>query len=179
MPWWWKTGPQIRIRGDASLPSSSKLEFSGSRTGSGGPSSFGDEECFIKQLTSFICWGSWLCRRTQRCFNVYSLRRNPDPAPSLRCSFSTAPPRSLSPFPSLTSTCFSMGLFLCSHSVPLAYMLFLMLVPYCLDTHSFVGSFFFFFFVFLPFLGLLLWHMEVPRLGVESELYKLFVYFGD
>ena len=28
---------------------------------------------------------------------------------------------------------------------------------------------FFFFFVFLPFLGLLLQHMEVPRLGVESE----------
>ena len=25
---------------------------------------------------------------------------------------------------------------------------------------------FFFFFVFLPFLGLLSWHMEVPRLGV-------------
>ena len=23
---------------------------------------------------------------------------------------------------------------------------------------------------FLPFLGLLLWHMEVPRLGVKSEL---------
>ena len=29
---------------------------------------------------------------------------------------------------------------------------------------------FFFFFVFLPFLGLLLRHMEVPRLGVQSEL---------
>ena len=28
----------------------------------------------------------------------------------------------------------------------------------------------FFFFVFLPFLGPLPWHMEVPRLGVESEL---------
>ena len=27
-----------------------------------------------------------------------------------------------------------------------------------------------FVFVFLPFLGLLLWHMEVPRLGVQSEL---------
>ena len=27
-----------------------------------------------------------------------------------------------------------------------------------------------FIFVFLPFLGLLPWHMEVPRLGVESEL---------
>ena len=25
-------------------------------------------------------------------------------------------------------------------------------------------------FFFLPFLGLLPWHMEVPRLGVESEL---------
>ena len=30
-----------------------------------------------------------------------------------------------------------------------------------------INSFFFFFFVFL---GPLLWHMEVPRLGVESEL---------
>ena len=30
--------------------------------------------------------------------------------------------------------------------------------------------FFFFFFVFLPFLGPLPQHMEVPRLGVESEL---------
>ena len=29
---------------------------------------------------------------------------------------------------------------------------------------------FLFFFVFLPFLGLLLRHMEVPRLGIESEL---------
>jgi len=29
---------------------------------------------------------------------------------------------------------------------------------------------FFFFFVFLPFLGLLPWHMEIPRLGVQSEL---------
>ena len=27
----------------------------------------------------------------------------------------------------------------------------------------------FFFFFFLHFLGLLPWHMEVPRLGVESE----------
>ena len=27
-----------------------------------------------------------------------------------------------------------------------------------------------FFFVFLPFLGPLPWHMEVPRLGVQSEL---------
>ena len=28
----------------------------------------------------------------------------------------------------------------------------------------------FLFFVFLPFLGLHSWHMEVPRLGVEMEL---------
>ena len=28
----------------------------------------------------------------------------------------------------------------------------------------------FFFFFFLVFLGLLLWHIEVPRLGVQSEL---------
>ena len=31
-------------------------------------------------------------------------------------------------------------------------------------------SLFFFFFVFLPFLGLYLQHMEVPRLGVQLEL---------
>ena len=30
--------------------------------------------------------------------------------------------------------------------------------------------FIFFFFVFLPFLGLLMGHMEVPRLGVKLEL---------
>ena len=29
---------------------------------------------------------------------------------------------------------------------------------------------FFFFFDFFPFVGPLLWHMEVSRLGVESEL---------
>ena len=33
-----------------------------------------------------------------------------------------------------------------------------------------LGFFCFLFFVFLPFLGPLLGHMEVPRLGVESEL---------
>ena len=37
--------------------------------------------------------------------------------------------------------------------------------------HFFLSFFFFFFFlVFLPFLGPPLQHMEVPRLGVESEL---------
>ena len=35
---------------------------------------------------------------------------------------------------------------------------------------SFVLSFFFFFFFFFFSLGLYLWHVEVPRLGVESEL---------
>ena len=33
-----------------------------------------------------------------------------------------------------------------------------------------ISSQFNFFFVFLPFLGPLLRHMEVPRLGVEMEL---------
>ena len=41
-----------------------------------------------------------------------------------------------------------------------------------LQTDSFFLSFFFFL-VFLPFLGLFPWHMEVPRLGVESELQLL------
>ena len=38
-----------------------------------------------------------------------------------------------------------------------------------LGSHSDTGKFFFFFFFlffFFPFLGLLLWDMEVPRLGV-------------
>ena len=35
---------------------------------------------------------------------------------------------------------------------------------------SYPQLFFFFFLVFLPFLGQLPWHMEVPRLGVELEL---------
>ena len=35
---------------------------------------------------------------------------------------------------------------------------------------SFLVSLSFFFFVFLPFLGPLQRHMEVPRLGVKSEL---------
>ena len=34
----------------------------------------------------------------------------------------------------------------------------------------FLSFFFFFSFVFLPFLGLLPWHVEVPRLGVNLEL---------
>ena len=37
---------------------------------------------------------------------------------------------------------------------------------------AYTSSFFFFFvfFAFLPFLGPLAWLLEVPRLGVESEL---------
>ena len=35
-------------QGEASLPSSSKLVFSGPRTGSGSPPSFWNKECFIK-----------------------------------------------------------------------------------------------------------------------------------
>ena len=38
------------------------------------------------------------------------------------------------------------------------------------STYSCIYTFFFFF-VFLPILGQLLRHMEVPRLGVESELW--------
>ena len=36
--------------------------------------------------------------------------------------------------------------------------------------YLFIFCFLFCFFVFLLFLGPLLWHMEVPRLGVQSEL---------
>ena len=45
-----------------------------------------------------------------------------------------------------------------------------------LSFHSFFNRFYLFIylfiylFVFLPFLGLLPWHMEIPRLGVELEL---------
>ena len=38
------------------------------------------------------------------------------------------------------------------------------------NTNSFFHSFFFFFWSFLSFLGPHSWHMDVPRLGVESEL---------
>ena len=37
-------------------------------------------------------------------------------------------------------------------------------------SHSQSHQPFFFVVVFLPFLGPLPWHMEVPRLGVQSEL---------
>ena len=37
----------------------------------------------------------------------------------------------------------------------------------------YVGFFFVFLFLSLVFLGWHLWHMEVPRLGVESELQLL------
>jgi len=40
----------------------------------------------------------------------------------------------------------------------------------CLKMCKEVIFFFFFFLVFLPFLGPLPWHREVPRLGVELEL---------
>ena len=38
-----------------------------------------------------------------------------------------------------------------------------------------IGFLFFYYFIFIlfVFLGLYLWHMEVPRLGVESELQPL------
>ena len=39
-----------------------------------------------------------------------------------------------------------------------------------LDYSSFLKIFILFIFVSFVFLGLHLWHMEVPRLGVESEL---------
>ena len=39
-----------------------------------------------------------------------------------------------------------------------------------LVSHSFLLFYFYLFFVFLSFLGLLPQHMEIPRLGVESEL---------
>ena len=44
--------------------------------------------------------------------------------------------------------------------------------PLCLSQENsfFFFFFFFFFFVFLPLLGPLPRHMEVPRLGVQSEL---------
>ena len=45
------------------------------------------------------------------------------------------------------------------------------------NSSSFVFFFFFFFFLFfLVFLGLFLWHREVPRLGVKSDLQLLLAY---
>ena len=40
---------------------------------------------------------------------------------------------------------------------------------FCFSFFLFLSFFFFSFFVFLHFLGPVPWHMEVPRLGVESE----------
>ena len=71
--WEQKIGAQTRIRVEAGLQSSSSLVFSGLWTGSGGPPSFWNEECFI---TSLVCWGFQLCRRTQRRCYIYSFRRN-------------------------------------------------------------------------------------------------------
>ena len=47
--------------------------------------------------------------------------------------------------------------------------------PLCHSRNSFLFffSFFLFFFFFFVFLGLHSWHMEVPRLGVQSELWPL------
>ena len=49
-----------------------------------------------------------------------------------------------------------------------------MFTPKMLEAGNPLGNIIFlkfiFIFLFLPFLGLLLWHMEVPRLGVELEL---------
>ena len=54
------------------------------------------------------------------------------------------------------------------------FLLFLSLFLFCFILLPFhLTLFTFFFFVFLPFLGLLLQHMEVHRLGVESELQSL------
>ena len=89
--WEWETGPQIRIKRDASLYSSSKLVLGGPRTRSGGPT-FWNDECFIKQLTSCISQGLYFCRRTQRECCMYSLRRNQDPVPRPHYCFLTAPP---------------------------------------------------------------------------------------
>ena len=44
------------------------------------------------------------------------------------------------------------------------------MVLFCDLLFHFAGFVCLFVFVFLPFLGLLLWHMEVPRLGVQLEL---------
>ena len=45
----------------------------------------------------------WFCRRTQRYYYIYFLRKNQDPAPRLHCFFLTAPPLFLHSFPSLFS----------------------------------------------------------------------------
>ena len=51
----------------------------------------------------------------------------------------------------------------------IAPMLLLIIIIHIMIYASFF-NFKFFFFVFLPFIGLLPWRMEVSRLGVESEL---------
>ena len=49
--------------------------------------------------------------------------------------------------------------------------IFIILVPLTITSQLFY--LFIYLFIYLPFLGLLPWHMEVPRLGVELELQPL------
>ena len=57
-----------------------------------------NEECFIKRLTSSICWGFSFCWRARRYCYVYPLRWNQDPAPRLHYCFLTPQcPASVSP----------------------------------------------------------------------------------
>ena len=48
------------------------------------------------------------CRKTQRYCYVYSLRRNQDPAPRLRCCFQTVLPLTLYSLPPLISICWNL-----------------------------------------------------------------------
>ena len=61
-------------------------------------------------LLFFICWGFWFCRRTQRYYNLYSLKRNQDPAPRLHYCYLTTSPLSLHPLPSPISNCWNLPL---------------------------------------------------------------------
>ena len=99
---------------EASLHCFSKLVFSGPRIGSGGPSSFPDEECFIK---SFICGGFGSAEELQ----------------DIVMCIPRGGPRTLSQ----------------------GYAIFCLFVS---------------FFLFKSFQGCTQWHMEVPKLGVKSEL---------
>ena len=60
---------------------------------------------------------------------------------------------------SRTCSCMTMLLILLSKYLGVQWLARIVGVLFC-----------FVLFGFLPFLGLLPWHMEVPRLGVESEL---------
>ena len=79
----------------------SKLVFGGLRTGSGGPPSSWNEECFIKQF--FHLLGVLILQRGSNILLCIFLKEEPGPTPRLYYCLLAAPPWSLHTLPSLIS----------------------------------------------------------------------------